>query len=80
MKRIESIVAKRAKTAKILYNAWMYLFQEGYREDVAVIVALELLMEAERRVRNGFSPVPVQDTENLLAVEHKYRAAQIEKV
>ena len=62
--------AKRAKTAKMLNDAWLHL--AGYRREIGNNVAQNLLMDAERRVLNGFGPVPQQDCDNLIAIEKQY--------
>jgi len=62
---------KREHAAKMLYDATIYLMNYGHR-DASVNVARELIMDAERRVRNGFGPVPSQDADNLLEIENRY--------
>lgn len=72
--RYETLITKRAIVAKKLASANMYLMDYGHK-DVAINVARQLLQDAERRVKCGFGPVPVQDAENLLAIENKYQDA-----
>lgn len=70
-------LAKRFAVADKLNRVGLYLIREHKAcicGDPAERVAFEIVLDAERRARNGFSPVPSQDVDNLLAVERMYIA------